>query len=89
MRCASLLSWSRYFEDRQVYACPTSRREAARLKDKAGRFPEVREDEYQSCESQAVSGGGSTARWKTQVARGWRVTVEVESKLIYELRKHT
>ena len=66
-----------------------SHREAARSKDKAGRFPEVHEDEYQSCESQAVSGGGSTARRKTQVAHRWRVTVEVESELIYELRKHT
>ena len=66
-----------------------SRREAARSKDEAGRFPEVREDEYQSCESQAVSGGGSTVRRKTQVVHRWRVTVEVESKLMYELRKHT
>ena len=41
------------------------------------------------CESQAASGGGSTARWKTQVVHRQRVTVEVELKLIYELRKHT
>ena len=68
---------------------PTSHREAARSKDEAGRFPEVREDEYRSCKSQAVSGGGSTARQKTQVVRRQRVIVEVESKLIYELRKHT
>ena len=66
-----------------------SRKEAARSKDEAGRFPEVREDEYQSCESQAVSRGGSTARRKTQVAHRRRVTVEVELKLIYELRRHT
>ena len=66
-----------------------SRREAARLKDEAGRLLEAREDGYQNCVSQAVSGGGNTARWKTQVAHRLRVTVEVESKLIYELRKHT
>ena len=66
-----------------------SRREAARSKDEAGRFPEVREDEYWSCESQAVSGGGTTARQKTQVVRRQRVIVEVKSKLLYELRKHT
>ena len=54
-----------------------------------GRFPEVHEDEYWSCESQAVSGGGRTARQKTQVACRQRVIVEVELKLIYELRKHT
>ena len=64
-------------------------REAARTKDEAGRFPEAREDEYRICESQAVSGGGRTARQKTQVTRRQRVIVEVESKLIYELRKHT
>ena len=65
------------------------RREAARLKDEAGRFPEAREDEYQSCESRTVSGGGNTVRRKTQVTHRQRVTVEVESKLIYELRRHT
>ena len=41
---------------------PTSGREAARSKDEEGRFPEAREDKYRSCESQAVSGGGRTAR---------------------------
>ena len=66
-----------------------SRREAARSKDEVVRFPEVREDEYRSCESQAVSGGRRTARQKTQVACRQRVIVEVELKLIYELRKHT
>ena len=64
-------------------------REVARSKDEAGRFPEAREDKYRSCKSQAVSGGGSTVRQKTQVVRRQRVIVEVESKLIYELRKHT
>ena len=68
---------------------PTSCREAATSKDESGRFLEAREDKYQSCESQAVSGGGSTARQKTQVACRWRVIVEVELKLIYKLRKHT
>ena len=42
--CVSLLSRSRYFEDRCVYVCPTSRREAARLKDEAGKFPVAHED---------------------------------------------
>ena len=39
MRWASLLSGSRYFEDRWVYVHPASHREAARSKDEAGRFP--------------------------------------------------
>ena len=43
MCCASLLSWSRYFEDRQVYAHSTSRREVARSKDEVGKPPEVHE----------------------------------------------
>ena len=60
-----------------------------RSKDEAGRFLEVREDKYQSCESHTVSGGRRTARQKTQVTRRQRVIVEVELKLIYELRKHT
>ena len=28
-------------------------------------------------------------RWKTQVEHGWRMTIIVELKLIYELRRHT
>ena len=31
----------------------------------------------------------NTVRRKTQVARGQRITIIVESKLIYELRRHT
>ena len=45
MHCASLLSQSRYFEDRQVYAHSMSHREVARLKDEAGKFLEAREAE--------------------------------------------
>ena len=32
---------------------------------------------------------GNTVRWKTQVACRWRMTIIVESKLIYKLRRHT
>ena len=31
----------------------------------------------------------NTVRWKTQVAHRLRMTVIVESKLIYKLRRHT
>ena len=32
---------------------------------------------------------GNIKRWKTQVEHRWRMTIIVELKLIYELRRHT
>ena len=63
-------------------------KEVVESKDEAGGFPEVREVEQQSYESQAVSGGGRLRGGRLK-SRADRETTIVELKLIYELRKHT